>query len=219
MKKNLVSVIIPTCNRYDVAARNVANLQGQNWPNIEIIVCDDSDKEEYHRNSSDFRTEILAYPQVYYHYVARFDIDGRKDYGLARARNFGITHSDGEFMVFLDDRVTAANKKLVRRLVMRLQKDTGKLFVFGDKGSQKKSFVENCSAVRRKHIVDAGMFCERIDEYGGMTREIHRRLSHQGFQFEYVPAAKAKQLHKSTGWDEKPSHIMRMRQRLTRMFD
>ncbi len=219
MSKDLTTIIIPTCNRYDVAIRNVENLQKQTWPEIEIIVCDDSDKEEFHKNSKNFRKKLQEFPNASYHYVARFDIDGKKDYGLARARNFGVLNANGDYLVFLDDRITAADENMVRIFVEKLKANLGKrLWLFGDKGAQKKSFVENCSAVRKRWLVDAGMFNERIDQYGGMTREIERRLTHQGFAFEYLPDAKGMQLHKSTGWDKKPAQIEQMRKVLDRLF-
>jgi GT2 family glycosyltransferase len=219
LKNDKTSIIIPTCNRYSVAVRNVENLQTQTWPDIEIIVCDDSDRDEFNKNSKNFRKEILAFPNVSYHYVARFDVDGNKDYGLARARNFGTIAANGEFLVFLDDRITAGNKHMVHMFVKQLKDNKAKLWVFGDKGAQKQSFVENCSAVRRRHLIDAGMFCERIDKYGGMSREIERRLKHQGFKFLYVPDAVGVQLHKSTGWDKKPAQISEMKKLIGKMFD
>jgi glycosyltransferase involved in cell wall biosynthesis len=100
---------------------------------VEIIVCDDSDRDEFNKNSKNFRKEILAHPNVQYQYVARFDIDGNKDYGLARARNFGTIAANGEFLVFLDDRITAADKVLVQVFVEKLRSTSAKLWLFGDK--------------------------------------------------------------------------------------
>jgi hypothetical protein len=55
-------------------------------------------------------------------------------------------------------------------------------------------FVENFSAIRRDHIIRAGMFNERINEYGGMSQELRARLSTQGFELIYLPEATAKQM-------------------------
>jgi hypothetical protein len=67
-------------------------------------------------------------------------------------------------------------------------------------------------------MVSAGMFCERIDQYGGMTRELHTRFSSQGFIFKYIPEAKAKQVCKSGGWDKKPEQITAMNSLLDKLL-
>ena len=146
-----------------------------------------------------------------------FDIDGNKDYGLARGRNRGIVESTGEFLVFLDDRITPNKPNVVQLFVNALIKDKKK-WVFGDKGAQKTSFVENFSAIRKSEIVDAGMFCERINKYGGMTKELHGRFSRQGFDFVYMPECTAEQLCKSSNWDKKEKEIPQMKELLNRMF-
>jgi glycosyltransferase involved in cell wall biosynthesis len=219
MKNKFVSVILPTSNRYDVCLKNINNILEQDYKSFEIIVCDDSDKEKYLENGS-FLEEIKKHENIKYLYCARYDHEGKKDYGLARARNFGIIEAKGEYLVFLDDRITPAEPDMITQFAAKLNKSfTAKVWLFGDKGAQKDSFVENCSAIRRDLIIDAGMFCERIDKYGGMTREVHRRFSHQGFKFLYLPQAKAKQVCKSSGWDKKPTQIEDMKKLLEKMFD
>ena len=209
INKDLVSFIIPTCNRYEVCLQNIKNIKQQSYQKHEIIICDDSDKKYYLDNSKKFQNE-LENLNVKYKYCARFDSDGKKDYGLARARNFGVIESQGEFLVFLDDRITPNGADSILNLIKPLRASEKKLWVFGDKGANKSSFVENFSAIRRNQMVSAGMFCERIDQYGGMTRELSTRYSSQGFIFQYVPEAKAKEVCRSGGWDEKPKQISAM---------
>ncbi len=217
MKKDFVSVILPTCNRYDVALKNIEIINKQNYKNFEIIVCDDSDSEYFHKHSKNFRRKLEGFSRCKYLYVARFDVDGKKDYGLARARNFGIIESEGEFLILLDDRITPNKENMISVFVNELKK-TKKVWVFGDKGAQKTAFVENCSAIRRDELIIAGMFCERIDKYGGMSREIIARFKNQGFDFKYIPEAIATQVSKSTGWDKKELEITQMKDKLKKMY-
>jgi glycosyltransferase involved in cell wall biosynthesis len=214
----LISVIMPTYNRYDIAIQNIKKILDQDYPKIELIVCDDSDKDYYLSGGNSFKETILQDQRVKYEYCARFDINGQKDYGLARARNFGIIHATGEFLIFLDDRITPAAPNAFKIFAQKLEESKEKIWYFGDKGGQKTSFVENFSAVKKSHVVDAGYFFERIDKYGGMTREIFARYSHQGFKFQYVPEAKAQQLCKSRGWDKKPEQITEMRSLLEKLW-
>ena len=215
--KNSLTVIMPTCNRYDVALQNLKNLMEQKYENLQIIVCDDSDSAYYRKGHEGFKKSLVDLNASYI-YCARFDLDGKKDYGLARCRNMGIIESNTELVAFMDDRITTDNHNSLEKLVFPLAKNNEKIWAFGDKGAQKKSFVENFSVVRRAHIVNAGMFLERIDKYGGMTREIFNRCKSQGFKFLYVSEAKAKQVCKSSGWDYKPSHIEEMKNLLKKIW-
>jgi len=214
-----ISVIMPTFNRYEIAVENVQNILNQDYPKIEVVVCDDSDKEYYLAGGQAFKETILKDERVKYEYCARFDVDGNKDYGLARARNFGVIHSTGEYLVFLDDRITPAIPNALKVFAKWLDSTPKeKIWYFGDKGGQKSNFVENFSAIRKAHIVDGGFFFERIDKYGGMTRELFARYTHQGFKFKYIPEAKAQQLCKSRGWDKKPAQITEMRALLEKIW-
>lgn len=209
INRDMISYIIPTCNRYEICLKNILNLKQQSYEKHEIIVCDDSEKK-YHASESKKFIEEIEKLKVKYIYCARFDSNGIKDYGLARARNFGVVESQGEFLVFLDDRITPDGKDSIVNLIKPLRSSHKKIWVFGDKGANKSSFVENFSAIRRNQMVSAGMFCERIDQYGGMTRELSTRYSSQGFLFQYVPEAKAKEVCRSGGWEEKPKQISAM---------
>lgn len=218
MNKNKVSIILPTCNRYEVCKENVENILKQEYADFEIIICDDSNLEYYTANYEEFSKFISSNKKkVRYVYCALFDRKGKKDYGLARARNFGIIESTGEFLVFLDDRITP-DKPNVIELFVNAIKGSEKTWFFGNKGADKSSFVENFSAIRKSEMVDAGLFCERINKYGGMTRELHGRFTRQGFKFMYLQDCLARQICKSSGWEKKDKEIPEMRDLLKRMF-
>lgn len=215
--KGRISVILPTCNRYHVVKENVNNILQQTWADIEIMLCDDSDLEYYKQNNKDIITFVKSQTKVRYFYTAMFDKDGKKDYGLARARNNGIIEATGEVLIFLDDRITPENTDAFHRFYDAI-KNTKKTWFFGNKGANKTSFVENYSAIRRSEMVDAGMFCERINKYGGMTRELHGRFTRQDFNFMYMPECIARQVCKSGGWDRKEKEIPEMRAMLGKLF-
>ena len=186
-----VSVVIPTCNRYSVLLRNVENIREQKHP-VEIVVCDDSLIEDYKTNHDLIKKIKNVVDQ--YHYTALYDHEQNKIYGLGRARNRGVIEANGEIVVFLDDRITPANDKMVSVFVAKLNVSKNRSWLFGDKGAHKTSFVENCSAVRRREIIISGMFPETINSYGFMTREVYARHRKQGFEFTYIPTALAKPL-------------------------
>lgn len=82
----------------------------------------------------------------------------------------------------------SAIESFVRKLIEGSNEKPQKVWVWGSKGAF-KTFVENFSAAWRRSIIDAGMFNERIDRYGGMTQEVSSRYGAQGFRFEFCPSA------------------------------
>lgn len=87
-RRPLVSVIVPVYNGAAFLGEAVANILGQDYPALEIIVVDDG--------STDAITEA----------VARLPVDVRffrqPNAGAASARNRGIKDASGEFIAFLD---------------------------------------------------------------------------------------------------------------------
>lgn len=217
MARKSVSVIIPVCNRYHIARENIKNIQSQKHQDLEIIICDDSSKDYWNENKK-AREEMIKESGASYFYTALFDKDGNKEYGLGRARNVGVINAVGHMLIFLDERITPANDIFISTFVDKLKeaKDDKKWF-FGEKGGNKTSFVENCSAILKKHVVTGGLFCERINKYGGMTREIISRFSRQGFSFVYVPEALCKTLEKSRERERKEKEIPEARDMLRKM--
>jgi glycosyltransferase involved in cell wall biosynthesis len=85
--RELVSVIIPCYNHAHFFGEAVESVLGQTYPHIEIIVIDDG-------STDDITQIITAYPSIRY---IRQD-----NMGLSRARNVGLAHSKGAYVVFLD---------------------------------------------------------------------------------------------------------------------
>lgn len=86
-KKPLVSVIIPCFNQGRFLAEAVASVQKQAYPNIEIIVVDDGSTDH---------TRLVAASQANVKYFYQ------PNAGLSAARNYGVSRSNGLFLVFLD---------------------------------------------------------------------------------------------------------------------
>lgn len=187
----VASVIIPTCNRYTTLIENIQNLRKQTIL-LEIIVCDDTHIEDLKANKELVNT-IKSLANKYF-YTALYDHERNKLYGLGRARNKGIIEAENDILIFLDDRITPDKPDMSQIFVEKLKKLGGKHWVFGDKGAQKESFVENCSATWRQDLITVGMFCEAVNSYGFMTRELYSRILRQGWKSVYVPEAVARPL-------------------------
>ncbi|UOQ67734.1 glycosyltransferase family 2 protein [Hymenobacter volaticus] len=83
----LISVIIPCYNHGSYLSEALASVQQQDYPAIEVIVIDDG--------STDITRSVAQdHPWVKYIY--------QNNQGLSAARNKGIVHSNGQYLLFLD---------------------------------------------------------------------------------------------------------------------
>ena len=85
----LISIIIPTCNKYQIVSNAINSAKEQSWKNIEIVVVDDGSTDQT-PNTLDAISNII---------VIRNNINK----GVAEARMKGVLHAKGKFICFLDD--------------------------------------------------------------------------------------------------------------------
>jgi glycosyltransferase involved in cell wall biosynthesis len=94
-RSGLVSVIIPTYNRFAFVLNTIASVKAQTYPHIEIIVVNDCSTEaEYYTHDW---TGIR---------IIHLDENSRKLFGYASCgyvRNKGIEVASGEYIAFCDD--------------------------------------------------------------------------------------------------------------------
>jgi glycosyltransferase involved in cell wall biosynthesis len=83
----LISVIIPCYNHGAYLSEALASIRQQEYPTIEVVVVDDG--------STDMTQDVVkSHPWVKYIYQV--------NQGLSAARNKGVMHSCGQYIVFLD---------------------------------------------------------------------------------------------------------------------
>jgi len=197
-----VSVIIPTTyDRLENTQKIVEAVNNSTYQNCEILVVWDEEEQIP-------QTLTSTMP------VGQFWASG-KGYNLAQARNIGIINATGKYLLFCDSRMKP-DKETISIFVNEI-KDTEKVWLFGKKGGDKITFVENFSFIKRQDIINAGMFLERITEYGGLSQELRARFSKQGFTFTYVSDALAEQLHKTSLTPERRMSIVRSKNLLWRI--
>lgn len=221
----LVSVVIPTTfSRKEETMRIINALENQSYREIEAIVVWDEDLEGF----SDFYEERI---RKFHEFVGKPATDKLRipvkhlctnnetgDYGLAKARNMGIIEAEGEYILFNDSRLLPDENAVKMFVTASELLGHKKIWYFGDKGGGKRAFVENFSFVRREQIVTAGMFCERIDRYGGMSQEIRTRWIKQGGLFEMVDTAQAEAMMSSGITEGKRRDIVDMKFLLLKMY-
>ncbi len=114
-KNNLLSIIIPTYNSQNTIQTpllSINNSQFKNFNNIEVIVVDDKSKDRTLKKirevESGLKYKLTIYPS-------------RRNYGPAKARNFGVKKARGSYILFLDSDVELAKSTL--RYAYLLAKD------------------------------------------------------------------------------------------------
>lgn len=97
--KDLVSVIIPTYNRYDHLIHAIKSCLNQTYPHVEVIVVDDASTDPRYTDGS-----LEKFPRTI---IARLSVNQRTKYNTFAAqgmtRQEGIYLAKGEWIAFLDD--------------------------------------------------------------------------------------------------------------------
>jgi glycosyltransferase involved in cell wall biosynthesis len=183
----LVSVVIPCHNSARYLTESVDSVLAQTYPAIEIVVVDDGSTDD---TSAVARTLPVEY--VY-----------QPNRGVSAARNQGIRHSRGKYILFLDydDRLLP---RAVEIGVKLLEEHPECAMAVGEHryiaadgtplGSSRKhatgrdhyemllehNFVETpCSALhRRSSLTATGLFDETL--HGGEDHELYLRIARQG---------------------------------------
>lgn len=212
-----VSVIMPVYDKPEVIRQALNAVAAQTYPNIEVLIADDSDRTISNRKRIPNENERLVIDFAQYvNFPVRFlsTANNLDDYGLARARNEALIEATGEILVFCDQRIVM-EKNAIEVFVSHLNR--GK-WLYGNKGA-KKEFVENFSCVYRSDVIKAGMFNERINLYGGQSQEIRERIRAQGMMTEFIEDAKARAVGKSSNRQRQRANIIKMKNRLSKMYE
>lgn len=108
-----ISVIIPAYNAQNTIFETISSVLNQTFTDLEIIVIDDGSTDktcEYVQAIDDERIKLFAY----------------ENGGVAKARNLGISHVQGEYIAFLDhDDLWTADKLEAQITALRKSPDAG----------------------------------------------------------------------------------------------
>ena len=92
LEKKLFSIVIPTYNYAETLARAVESALKQSGDDYEILVVDDG--------STDKTLSIIK--NLHNTYPGRFRSVSKANSGVAAARNYGVDHTTGDWLIFLD---------------------------------------------------------------------------------------------------------------------
>lgn len=182
-----VTVGLCSRNRSHLLEKVLHSLVDQTLPKerFEVVLVDDG--------STDDTPEMARKLEVPYQFV----YVRQPHSGLAKARNTGIRHSQGEVVLYIDDDVLAEPRLLEEHLEVHRKHDKCVVngwvnhipepvrperptFTMADVSTS--FFWTSNVSVKRKHLIAAGMFDEDFTEYGWEDQEIGLRLMALGLQ-------------------------------------
>lgn len=140
MENNYISVIIPVYQAEKCIKNCISSLQNQTYKNLQIIMVDDG--------STDKSPEILDE-------IAKKDnrviVIHQKNQGVSVARNVGIEHASGKFIIFLDADDTLDNK-MCELLMDEYRREKSELVISGlvFAYNLKKTYIKSESSVYTK---------------------------------------------------------------------
>ena len=86
---SLVSIVVPLYNKEEYIQRCIDSLLSQTYEHLEILIVDDGSTDRSGEIADAVRDERLV-------------VIHQENRGLSEARNTGINHSSGEYLVFVD---------------------------------------------------------------------------------------------------------------------
>lgn len=189
----LVSVIIPTCNRFERLIDTILSVDENYYQAKEIIVVDDGSTDNTRQAVMELKKRLKT-PLLY----LNTDKDAKGGYKLAQARNLGATEAMGSVLLFLDDRLTLGKTSLehISQVPQGVWHHGKKITKEGV--STKRQFIENFSWIRKRDFVEGGMFNERMIYYGGMSELTREQYRHK-VEFVYDDQAEATENVRAAG--------------------
>ena len=86
---SLVSIVVPLYNKEEYIQRCIDSLLSQTYEHLEILIVDDGSTDRSGEIADAVRDERLV-------------VIHQENRGLSEARNTGINHSSGDYLVFVD---------------------------------------------------------------------------------------------------------------------
>lgn len=189
------SIVIPTHNREKVLYKCLMALNNQTYPaeKYEVIIINDGSTD----GTEEMLKRLKMKPSLIYIY--------QEQTGPAGARNRGIEIARGEYIIFIDDDIIVTPEFIKTHL--QKQKENKRVIVHGpviytnnpdNPTSEEKKITDFSRAffatgnvsIRKKYLLDAGLFNESFKEYGWEDLELGYRLQKMSLKAIQAPEAR-----------------------------
>ncbi|RLD12393.1 MAG: glycosyltransferase family 2 protein [Chlamydiae bacterium] len=155
----LISVIIPTYNRYDLLLEAIASVKNQTYKNVELIIVDDGSTDKTCRLQSDKSVIYLK----------------QDNKGPAAARNTGAKIAHGEWLAFLDSDDLWHQDKLQKQLNF-IKNNSNCQIIYTDEIWFRKGIRVNKKNIHKKYAGWIYPYCLKLCIVGFSTLLITKYL-------------------------------------------
>lgn len=159
LKNPLVSIIIPTYNRKQMAERLIRSILKNSYKKVEIIIIDDASPDhtyEYLKQKFGKNKKIKI-------------LKNNKNLFTAESRNKGIRNSSGDLLFFIDDDNTLDNK-IIEVLVEAFNSDAK----LGEAGPVNYNFNDKRKVLW--FITKRNMFTTKTDQPRDMSKMLSKKI-------------------------------------------
>lgn len=167
-----ISVIIPVYNAQDTIEQTVHSVTSQSYQNLEIILVNDG--------STDTSYEICKKLQLEDSRIKIFD---KENGGVASARNIGIAHATGQYIIHADaDDIVLPNAYL--NLINEANRSNAAIVVGGYYSGFENNYVEKIPGIEIKDpvVFSKQMLQDKI--HAGLWNKLVRSDLYNNFQFK-----------------------------------
>ncbi len=196
MRDFLVSIIIPTFNRYELVKGAIENVLLQTYSNFEVIVVEDGSSSRI----KDYIRKLNNNKIVYHRHS--------EQKGLGAARNTGTRIAKGEYVAFLDDDDRWIEEKISLQYDLISRYNDEKIMIYcgnirlnqnglseesipKSKGKMSKFFFNgycigsSCMMIPRELLLSIGGHSEDLTSC--IDHDLWLKLSLAGFRMDFVP--------------------------------
>jgi glycosyltransferase involved in cell wall biosynthesis len=167
-----ISVIIPVYNAQDTIEKTIQSITSQSYQNLEIILVNDG--------STDSSYEICRRIQSE---DSRIKIIDKENGGVSSARNMGVAHATGEYIIHADsDDIVLPNAYM--NLIREANRSNAAIIVGGYYSGLESNYVEK---IPDTEIKDPIVFAKRILEnkiHAGLWNKLVKSDVYVNFKFQ-----------------------------------
>ena len=167
-----ISVIIPVYNAQNTIEKTIQSITSQSYQNLEIILVNDG--------STDSSYEICRRIQSE---DSRIKIIDKENGGVSSARNMGVAHATGEYIIHADsDDIVLPNAYM--NLIREANRSNAAIIVGGYYSGLESNYVEKTPDME---VEDPIIFAKRILEnkiHAGLWNKLVKSNLYNNFQFK-----------------------------------
>lgn len=160
-----ISVIIPVYNSQKYLPECIESIRKQTYQNLEILLIDDGSKDESGKICDEYAEKDK-----------RIHVIHQKNSGTSAARNTGLKHATGDYVMFMDNDDYWKGKHSLEKLVQQLKESEPDVLMFSS-----ISYWQN-----RQEYVEPKQTCKRENIKGKSRAEVLSCLIEKGLLYRAV---------------------------------